>query len=156
MQRQCIMKDLFQNAPLDLRVPAVYPTSSTPARVNGELCGNQFIIKGSSKLLGEKKCELFSRLYVSLFLILWKLVLWVWNTGLRRIIKILADLSPRASKHSGPKAPGLLQAPAPIPPLWHLALSGILVHRGGWNSLVLVWNVTQHLPTFQPIWKIHW
>lgn len=115
------------------------------------------IITGSSTLLGEKKGALFSRLYVSLFLlILWKLVLWVWNTGLRRIIKILADLSPRASKHSGPKALGPLQASAPIPLLWHLALSGIPVHSGGWNSLVLVWNVTQHLPTFEPIWKIHW
>lgn len=73
-----------------------------------------------------KKGEPFSRVYVSLFLlILWKLMLWVWNTWLRRVIKLLADLSPRASKHPEPKAPEPLQAPAQ-----NLALSGIPAHSG--------------------------
>ena len=49
---------------------SLLPYISDTCRVNGEFCGNRFIITGSFALLGEKKGELFSGVYVSLFLLI--------------------------------------------------------------------------------------
>lgn len=63
---------------------------------------------------------------------------------------MLADLSPRASKHSGPKSPGPLRASAPMPLPWHLAFSGIPAHSGA--GIPSLWYAMSHsiFPSFNP------